>query len=48
MTQWGMVLLGVFVALGLSPGAWRKTGRLAVLVTVVAIAAAMASYGAVR
>jgi hypothetical protein len=48
MTQWGMVLLGVYVALGLGPGSWRKTGRIAVIVTVIVIAGAMAEYGALR
>jgi hypothetical protein len=48
MTQWGIVLLGVYVALGLIPGAWRKAGRLAAILTVVLIAVAFAQYGAVR
>jgi hypothetical protein len=48
MTQWGMALLLVYVVLGLTGIAWRKSGRIAVLVTVIAIGAAMAQYGALR
>lgn len=48
MTQWGVVLLGVYMALGLSSMVWRKAGRLAIVVTTIVIAAAMAKYGALR
>lgn len=48
MTQWGMALLLGYVVLGLSGVARRKSGRIAVLVTVIALAAAFAQYGALR
>jgi hypothetical protein len=48
MTQWAFGLLVAYVVLGLVHTAWRKAGRVAVLVTVVAIGAAMAQYGALR
>jgi hypothetical protein len=43
-----MVLLGVSVALGLSRSAWNKAGRVAIVLTVIVVAAAMASDGALR
>jgi len=38
MTQWGMLLLGASVALGLSRTAWNKAGRVAIVVTVIVVA----------
>jgi hypothetical protein len=48
MTQWSLILLLAYVVLGLIAVAWRKSGRIAVLVTVVTLTAAMAQYGALR
>jgi hypothetical protein len=48
VTNWGILLLCAYVALGLSPATRSKAGRLAVLVTTVVIGAVMASFGAVR
>lgn len=44
MTQWGMLLLCVFIALGVSRTSWRKAGRLALVMTTIVIAVAMLSY----
>jgi hypothetical protein len=44
MTQWGMLLLCVYIALGLSRVSWRTAGRLALVVTVVVIGAAIVGY----
>jgi hypothetical protein len=48
MTQWGMGLLALYVALGVGPGTWRKSGRVAVLVSSVVLVAVFAKYGALR
>jgi xanthine/uracil permease len=48
VTNWGILLLCAYVALGLSPATRSKAGRLAVLFTTVVIGAVMASFGAVR
>lgn len=45
MTKWGYALLIVFVALGLSPVSWRKAGRLATMIALVAMGYAFHSYG---
>jgi hypothetical protein len=44
MTQWGMLLLCVYIALGLSRVSWRNAGRLAFVLTVVVIGAAIIGY----
>jgi hypothetical protein len=45
MTQWGMLLLCVYIALGATSRLTRRqAGRAAVAVTVVVIAVAMAEY----
>lgn len=45
MTQWGMLLLCVYIALGASSRLkWRTAGRIAFGITVVVIGAAMVSY----
>ena len=44
MTQWGMLLLCVYIALGLSRVSWRTAGRLALALTVVVIGTAIISY----
>lgn len=46
MTSWGYGLLAVFVGLGLSPVSWRKSGRLAAMIALVAMAYAFYNYGA--
>ena len=48
MTQWGMLLLGVFVALGLSRTESNKAGRLAMVITVIIVSLALANDGALR
>jgi len=48
MTQWGMLLLFAYVALGLSPVAWRKASRLATGLTALVLAIVMAKTGALR
>ena len=48
MTQWGMLLLGVFVAIGVSRTEWNKAGRLAMVMTVIIVALALANDGALR
>jgi hypothetical protein len=47
VSSWGYALLVVFVALGLSPVSWRKAGRLAAMIALVAMAYAFYSYGAI-
>ncbi len=44
MTQWGMLLLCVYIALGVGRFSWRTAGRLALVVTVIAIVAVVVSY----
>jgi hypothetical protein len=44
VTQWGMLLLCVYIALGVSRASWRKAGRLAVVFTVIVIGIVMAQY----
>jgi hypothetical protein len=44
MTQWGMLLLCVYIALGLSRAGWRTAGFLALAFTVVVIGAAIVGY----
>ena len=46
MTHWAMALLVVYVVLACSRVGWRKAGRLATLLTVVAMVYAFHSYGA--
>jgi hypothetical protein len=48
MTQWGTLLLVLYVLLGLSRATWRKAGRIALILTTLALVGVMASYGAVR
>ena len=49
MTNWGYMLLVLFVALGLTGRlTWRKASRLAVIATAVLMVAAFANYGALR
>ncbi len=48
MTQWGLVLLSAYIALGLGPTTWRKAGRLALVLTTVTLGAVMVQYGALR
>jgi hypothetical protein len=47
VSSWGYGLLVVFVGLGLSPISWRKSGRLAAMIALVAMAYAFYSYGAI-
>jgi hypothetical protein len=47
MSGWGYGLLTTFVVLGVSRASWRKAGRLAAMATLVAMAYALHSYGAV-
>jgi hypothetical protein len=45
MTQWGMLLICVYIGLGAAGRlTWRKAGRIALGVTTVVIAAAIVSY----
>jgi hypothetical protein len=45
MTQWGMLLLCVYITLGVSGRAsWRKAGRIAMAVTVIVIGIVMVTY----
>lgn len=44
MTQWGMLLLCAYIALGVGRSSWRKAGRFALVLTTVVIAVAMVSY----
>lgn len=46
MTHWGMALLAAYVVLACSGLGWRKAGRLAALLTVLALVYAFHSYGA--
>ncbi|MBV9362973.1 MAG: hypothetical protein JO046_20825 [Solirubrobacterales bacterium] len=49
MTYWGYLLLAAFVALGLTERlTWRKAGKTALIVTVVAILVAFANIGGLR
>ena len=49
MTTWGMGLLALFVALGVSGRTtWRKASRLAVLIAALVLVSVFASYGALR
>jgi hypothetical protein len=45
MTEWGMGLLCVYIALGATGRlTWRQAGRVALGVTVIVVAVAMVSY----
>ena len=45
MTQWGMLLLCAYIALGATRRlTWRKSGHIALLVTVLVVAGAFFSY----
>ena len=44
MTQWGMLLLCVYITLGVGRVSWRKSGHIAFVITAVVIAAAVVSY----
>ncbi len=46
MTKWGYALLVAFVILGASPIGWRKAGRVAALLTLLALSYAFHSYHA--
>jgi hypothetical protein len=48
VTNWGILLLCAYVALGLSPATRSKAGRIAVLFTSLVLAIVMASFGAAR
>jgi hypothetical protein len=47
VSKWGYGLLIAYVALGLSSLRWYKAMRLASLITVLGIAYAIHSYGAI-
>jgi hypothetical protein len=44
MTQWGFLLLCVYIALGVGGTTWRKAGRLALVATMMVVGLAMAGY----
>jgi hypothetical protein len=44
VTQWGMLLMCAYIALGVSSTTRRKAGRLAMVITAIVITAALASY----
>jgi hypothetical protein len=44
MTQWGMLLLCVYIALGVGRFSWRTAGRIALVLTVIVLVAATVSY----
>ena len=48
MTNWGYLLLCVYVGLGVSRMTWRKAGTAGLVVTSVVLVAVFASYGALR
>jgi hypothetical protein len=48
MTNWGYLLLFLYVGLGLSRLPWRKAGSVAVVATLFVFVYVFASYGAVR
>ena len=48
MTEWGGLLLCVYVALGVGSTTWRKAVRLAVAITTLVVVATMVNYGALR
>jgi hypothetical protein len=48
MTNWGVLLLCAYIALGVSNTSWRKAGRLSLAATIIAIGAAMSTYGGLR
>lgn len=44
MTQWGMLLLCAFIALGVGRATWRKAGHLAFVLIVVVLTVVMVGY----
>ena len=44
MTEWGMLLICLYIGLGASGLTWRKAGQIALGVTTLVIAAAIVSY----
>lgn len=44
MTQWGMLLLCVYISLGVSRTTWRKAGRIALVLTTIVIGVVIISY----
>jgi hypothetical protein len=44
MTQWGMLLLCVYISLGVGRATRRKAGRIALVVTAIVIGAVIISY----
>lgn len=44
MTQWGMLLLCMFIVLGVGRTSWRKAGTIALLFTVIVLGVATTSY----